>query len=105
MNPEKFELHHLGEDEESETARIQRLSLEDTVTQRLRGLRTATTKGKGYNPYDTFPNTSSTGAFAQHRDLRELSKWIRAKRQVEKLRDEEKAEATGIQSIPPQDKK
>lgn len=102
MKPDTFQLHHLGNDEEGDTIRMQKLSLEDTVAQRMRGLRTATNKGSGYNPYDTFPNTSSPGTFSQHRDLRELSNWIRAKRQVEKNREEE---ATGKYVIPPHDKK
>lgn len=102
MKPDKFELHNLGEDEESDTVRILRLSLEDTLTQQMRGLRTSHSKGSGYNPYDTFPNTSSTGSFAQHRDLRELSNWIRTKRQVEKGKEEE---ATGRFAIPPHEKK
>jgi hypothetical protein len=80
------------DDERVEPVKVPRLSLEDTISQTMRGVKAPHSRnGSGYNPYDTFPNTSSTGAFARHKDLRQLSQWIRAKRQVEELKkvDEE----------------
>lgn len=84
----KFEFAHF--DEHEDTVKLPRLSLEDTLSQTRRGLRVPHSKaGSGYNPYDTFPNTSSTGAFSRHKDLRQLSEWIRAKRQVEQLKKDD----------------
>jgi len=40
----------------------------------------------GYNPYDTFPSVRRTGSSRQHADLRQLSEWIRLKRQVEQTK-------------------
>lgn len=66
------------------------LSLEDTVAQAVRGLRTPhSASGSGYNPYDTIPNTSSSDSFQGTDDLRRLSEWIRAKRIAEKLKNED----------------
>ena len=63
------------------------LSLEDTASQAVRGLRTAHSPGgSGYNPYDTIPNTSSKDTFQGTDDLRRLSEWIRTKRMAEKLK-------------------
>jgi 8-oxo-dGTP pyrophosphatase MutT (NUDIX family) len=69
------------------------LSLEDTMAQAVRGLRTPhSVSGSGYNPYDTIPNTSSTGAFQGTDDLRRLSEWIRTKRMAEILKKEDDPE-------------
>jgi hypothetical protein len=43
----------------------------------------------GYNPYDTFPSGRRTGSSRQHADLRQLSEWIRLKRQVEQAKKTE----------------
>ena len=40
----------------------------------------------GYNPYDTFPSVRRAGSTRQHADLRQLSEWIRLKRQVEQIK-------------------
>ena len=40
----------------------------------------------GYNPYDTFPNVRRAGSMQQHSDLRQLSEWIRLKRQVAQIK-------------------
>lgn len=78
------------DDERVDTVKLPRLSLEDTISQTRRGLKVPhSPSGSGYNPYDTFPNTSTTGAFSRHRDLRQLSQWIRAKRQVEELKKDD----------------
>jgi hypothetical protein len=42
--------------------------------------------GGGYNPYDTFPNVRENGLEQRQADLRRLSEWIRAKRQVLQLK-------------------
>jgi len=74
------------DDESADTVKPPKLSLEDTISQTMRGVKSEHSRsGSGYNPYDTFPNTSSTGAFARHKDLRQLSQWIRVKRQVAEL--------------------
>ena len=63
------------------------MSLEDTASQVVRGLRTAHSPGgSGYNPYDTVPNTSSKDTIQGTDDLRRLSEWIRTKRMAEKLK-------------------
>jgi hypothetical protein len=92
MSSERFKLHSLDEcydGKAGDTVEIVKLRLEDTQTQH--GLQVPQGgSGAGCNPYDTFPNTSSTGAIKRHKDLRELSEWIRMKRQVQQLkRDEE----------------
>ena len=93
MSKERFQLHQLGDEydgEAGDTIEVRKLSLEDTLAQTRRGLKVQSSTGaSGYNPYDTFPNTTSTGTYARHKDLRELSEWIRMKRQVEKIRKEE----------------
>ena len=43
----------------------------------------------GYNPYDTFPNVRRAGSSQQHADLRQLSEWIRLKRQVAQIKKTE----------------
>ena len=40
----------------------------------------------GYNPYDTFPSVRRAGSTRQHADLRQLSEWIRLKRQVAQIK-------------------
>lgn len=44
--------------------------------------------GEGYNPYDTYPNVRQPGTAQRQADLRQLSEWIRAKRQADKVRQE-----------------
>jgi hypothetical protein len=44
--------------------------------------------GDGYNPYDTIPNVRHPGTAQRQADLRQLSEWIRAKRQADKVRKE-----------------
>jgi hypothetical protein len=68
-------------------------SLEDTSTQIRRGVTPTTATGSsGYNPYDTYPNTSTTATNKGTLELRRLSDWIRQKRQAEKLKAEESQE-------------
>lgn len=43
----------------------------------------------GYNPYDTFPSVRRAGSSRQHADLRQLSEWIRLKRQVAQIKKSE----------------
>jgi hypothetical protein len=45
--------------------------------------------GGGYNPYDTVPNAHHADSSKRHADLRQLSDWIRLKRQMAKPRTEE----------------
>jgi hypothetical protein len=65
------------------------LSLEDTLSQKARGLWRASKTGRsGYNPYDTGP-TEKAPRSAQAKkptDLRKLSEWIRLTREVEALK-------------------
>jgi hypothetical protein len=95
MNRNRTSKHQSGRPDLEDT--IPNLRLEDTVAQRMRGLNVATTpNGSGYNPYDTFPNTSASG-IRKYSDLKKLSEWIRAKRLAEQKQDEE--------DLPTQDKK
>jgi len=69
-----------------------KLSLEDTVTQKARGVPLKTRSGVGgYNPYDTVPAAKAKDAEQQRKptDLRKLSQWIRVKREVAELNAEE----------------
>jgi hypothetical protein len=45
--------------------------------------------GDGYNPYDTWPSVQSSDSTRRNKDLRRLSEWIRLKRQVEALKEQE----------------
>ena len=45
--------------------------------------------GYGYNPYDTIPNVRQPGMGQRQADLRRLSDWIRAQRQVAQLKKSE----------------
>jgi hypothetical protein len=65
-----------------------KLSLEDTVSQKMRGVPTKSRTGViGYNPYDAEPAGKPKDAGAKHKptDLRKLSEWIRLQRQVAEL--------------------
>ncbi len=64
-----------------------KLSLEDTIAQRMRGAAVKRTGVAGYNPYDAEPTAGSTGPDGKRKrtDLRKLSEWIRLKREVEEL--------------------
>jgi hypothetical protein len=63
------------------------LSLEDTLSQKARGVHpTAATGKSGYNPYDTEINKiPELEKKKRPTDLRKLSDWIRLKREVEAL--------------------
>jgi hypothetical protein len=97
MSSERFKLHSLDEPydgEAGDTVEIVKLKLEDTQAQTQRGLRVPhSSSGAGCNPYDTIPNTSSTATFKRHKDLRELSEWIRMKRQVQQLKNDDEDES------------
>jgi hypothetical protein len=63
-------------------------SLEDTMTQKMRGVPTKSrTAVVGYNPYDAEPAAKAKPAAARPKptDLRKLSEWIRLQRQVAEL--------------------
>jgi hypothetical protein len=65
-----------------------KLSLEDTVSQKMRGVPTKSRTGViGYNPYDAEPAAKAKDAAAKPKptDLRKLSEWIRLQRQVAEL--------------------
>ncbi|MFI4868970.1 MAG: hypothetical protein ACHQDD_06420 [Steroidobacterales bacterium] len=65
-----------------------KLSLEDTVAQKMRGVPVKSRSGvAGYNPYDTVPAAKPNNADDQHKptDLRKLSQWIRLTREVAEL--------------------
>ena len=50
--------------------------------------------GSGYNPYETVPNVRKPGEPKRYSDLRQLSEWIRLKRQMAKqVADDGKLEA------------
>jgi hypothetical protein len=68
-----------------------KLSLEDTVAQKLRGIPVKTRTGVvGYNPYDAVPAAKGKDAGGKHKptDLRKLSEWIRLRREVAELNAE-----------------
>jgi hypothetical protein len=68
-----------------------KLSLEDTVAQKMRGLPVKARTGVGgYNPYDAEPaaKPKSEEAKPKPTDLRKLSEWIRLQRQVAELNQE-----------------
>lgn len=70
-----------------------KLSLEDTVAEKLRGVPVKTRSGvAGYNPYDAGPaKTKTKVADGKHNatDLRQLSQWIRLRREIAELNAEE----------------
>jgi hypothetical protein len=75
------------------TAAELKLSLEDTVAQKMRGVPVKTRSGVvGYNPYDTVPvaKPKDDETAAKPTDLRKLSEWIRLRREVAEL-DAERA--------------
>ncbi len=67
-----------------------KLSLEDTIAQRMRGAAVKRSVVSGYNPYNAEPATTSKqpGSKRKPTDLRKLSEWIRLKREVEQLNQE-----------------
>ena len=65
-----------------------KLSLEDTIAQKMRGVPTKARTGVvGYNPYDAEPAAKGKQADGKPKptDLRKLSEWIRLQRQVAEL--------------------
>jgi hypothetical protein len=72
---------------EAQAAAALSLSLEDTMTQKQRGVPTKSRTGVvGYNPYDAEPAAKAKGADGKTKtDLRKLSEWIRLQRQVAEL--------------------
>ena len=65
-----------------------KLSLEDTIAQKQRGVPTKSRTGVvGYNPYDAEPAAKAKAAELKPKptDLRKLSEWIRLQRQVAEL--------------------
>ncbi len=65
-----------------------KLSLEDTIAQKRRGVPTKSRTGVlGYNPYDAEPAAKAKDAEPKPKptDLRKLSEWIRLQRQVAEL--------------------
>jgi hypothetical protein len=68
-----------------------KLSLEDTVAQKMRGLPVKARTGVGgYNPYDAVPAAKAKYEEPKPKptDLRKLSEWIRLQRQVAELNQE-----------------
>ena len=66
-----------------------KLSLEDTLAQKMRGLPVkARTGAVGYNPYDAVPAAKARGEKRRSTDLRKLSEWIRLQRQVAELKQQ-----------------
>jgi hypothetical protein len=63
-----------------------KLSLEDTIAQKMRGVPTKSRTGVvGYNPYNAEPAAKAKNAEPKPTDLRKLSEWIRLQRQVAEL--------------------
>jgi hypothetical protein len=65
-----------------------KLSLEDTIAQKHRGVPTKSRTGVvGYNPYDAEPAAKPKAEELKPKptDLRKLSEWIRLQRQVAEL--------------------
>jgi hypothetical protein len=65
-----------------------KLSLEDTIAQKQRGVPTKSRTGVvGYNPYDAEPAAKPKDPELKPKptDLRKLSEWIRLQRQVAEL--------------------
>jgi hypothetical protein len=69
-----------------------KLSLEDTIAQKLRGVPVKTRTGViGYNPYNAEPAAEAKPKADEDKDkpkptdLRKLSEWIRLQRQVAEL--------------------
>ncbi|MFI4914035.1 MAG: hypothetical protein ACHQAR_02460 [Steroidobacterales bacterium] len=73
-----------GQSDAKEAGESVELSLERTVSQKLRGLTVRAKKVGvlGYNPYDAGPSAAPREA-KKPTDLRKLSEWIRLQRQVE----------------------
>jgi hypothetical protein len=65
-----------------------KLSLEDTIAQRLRGVTPRSRTGvTGYNPYDAVPpeKPPEDEDKGKPTDLRKLSEWIRLQREIAEL--------------------
>jgi hypothetical protein len=65
-----------------------KLSLEDTIAQRLRGVTpTRRTGVAGYNPYEAVPAEERHDDAGKEKpaDLRKLSEWIRLQREIAEL--------------------
>jgi LPS sulfotransferase NodH len=72
-------------DPNAATGRLELMLEEEVVRARV---------GSGYNPYETVPNVGKPGEPKRYSDLRQLSEWIRLKRQMAKqVADEGKPEA------------
>jgi hypothetical protein len=74
-----------------------KLSLEDTIAQKMRGVPVKTRTGVvGYNPYDAVPAAKAKTEGGEQKpkptDLRKLSEWIRLQRQVAELNQEKPKE-------------
>ena len=67
-----------------------KLSLEDTIARKMRGVATKRSVASGYNPYNAEPTASSKNLDGKRKatDLRKLSEWIRLKREVAELSQE-----------------
>lgn len=68
-----------------------KLSLEDTIAQKMRGVPVKARTGVvGYNPYDAVPAAKAKSGEQKPKptDLRKLSEWIRLQRQVAELNQE-----------------
>jgi hypothetical protein len=63
------------------------LSLEDTISQKMRGVAAKRSGVSGYNPYDAEPTAGAPRPDGKRKrtDLRKLSEWIRLRREVERL--------------------
>jgi hypothetical protein len=64
-----------------------KLSLEDTIAQKMRGVPVKRNVLGGYNPYDADPAAKLKNPADKRKptDLRKLSEWIRLKREVAEL--------------------
>jgi hypothetical protein len=79
-----------GKSDVKEAGESVELSLEQTASQKLRGLTVRAKKigTLGYNPYDAGPTAAPREA-KKPTDLRKLSEWIRLRRQVEAAKKRE----------------
>lgn len=83
-------------DPSSDERSLYELSLEDTITQKLRGLPVKTrVPASGYNPYDATVPSSSRKPVRKSTDLRKLSEWIRMQRQVNDLKKPDSEDPEG----------
>jgi len=69
------------------TDALEELSLEDTLSQKMRGVAVRTrTAVTGYNPYNADPKGKSKQPARKPTDLRKLSEWIRLHREIKELK-------------------